>query len=874
MTNYSTRVGAWIGASLLALTGGFSASAAPAQVHAPSLKWLDACPVSAPAGTRCAELQVPERRDGGATRLISVPVAVIPAPDQAKKAKDPFLFLMGGTGAGFSVVSGLGALPMVLGRDVIVVEQRGNPLAKPFFGCESVPSYTDQPHHLVWVSVPEYTGPKSVAACKAEIRARGADLNSYMTPAAADDLIDLRKALGVASWNVYGVSYGGRVATTLLRKDPGAMRSMILDSAQITGAHFSGWDRLRAVSDFFARCRAAERCGKQFPDLRATYEATIARLAAKPVQITTVGKPDTLDAREFMGLVAWSLYHPGIDGFSRVPAAVMAAGRGDFGPILATREIYAKSAPVAEAHDPRYPGTSGHIAQQVGMLCAEEVATHPGDAAMKAAIRDGWGKTTIGVVRGEELLERKVCKEWGFARVDPAQGQPPKGDAPTLLLYGEHDSVAPPFHGRIAENSLSKAHMIVFPWTEHAVSLDQTNCFAYLLAQFVSAPGAKLDERCVLAVPEPVWVPDTKGAAPGLELVQASVANAVNKFGLPARAAYVMAPQIGVEGVVAAGTRKLGSPEPLDGRETFRIASQTKTFTAVAILRLVEDGKLQLDQPIKGLISPELEAALTGTGYPAGQITVRQLLDHTSGMPDYAMDPAYQGAVAAQPGKRWTRLEQVQWGMKMKPLGAPGAQYGYSDTGYVLLGDIIERATGKTQAAAYASLIDYAALGLRNTWFETLEPVPAGAPPRAGQSIGGQDVSGVDPSFDLYGGGGLISTLEDQAHFISALMTGKVFHKTRTLELMKAIPAVNDLDGTPTSYALGIHKVVVDDVECWGHSGFWGSSMYYCPAQQLSIAVNRYTADVPTGYDGSAALKAAFLMQRLRLEPAHKLAAR
>lgn len=870
MTNVRIWLQTAMGACLLALIAGLPVPSVAADPVKSTLTWQSTCPVSAPPGTRCGVLRVPERRDGVPTQMISVPVAVIPAPDQAKKAGDPFLFLMGGTGAGFSVLGDLGALPGVLNRDVIVVEQRGNPLAKPFFGCEGVPSYTDRPQHLIWVSIPEYTGPKSVEQCKAEIRRHGADLNAYMTPSAADDLIDLRKALGVTRWNVYGVSYGGRVATTLLRKDPGAVRAMILDSAQITGAHFSGWDRLRAIGDFFERCRTAERCGKQFPALRTTFEAAIARLAVHPVAITAAGKPDTLNAREFIGLVAWSLYHPGIDVFSRVPADIMAAGRGDYGPILATRGIFARSAIAPEVHDPRYPDTMDHIAQQVGMMCAEEVATHPGDAAMNASIREGWTRTTISVVRGEELLERKVCHEWGFADVDPAQGQPPRGDAPTLLLYGEHDTVAPPFHGRIAQASLTHAQMIVFPWTEHAISLDQTNCFAYLLAQFVNAPGAKLDQRCAAAVPEPIWLPDMHGAAPGLELVQTSVANAVNKFGLPARAAYVIAPKIGVEGVVAAGVRKLGSNVPLDGHETFRIASQTKTFTAVAVLRLVEEGRLQLDQPIKSLISPELEAALTGAGYPVDLITVRQLLNHTSGMPDYAMDPAYQAAVTAQPQKRWTRLEQVQWAMKMQPAGAPGAKFVYSDTGYVLLGDIIERVTGKAQAAAYRSLIDFDGLGLHNTWFETLEPAPAGAPPRAGQSIGGQDTTGVDPSFDLYGGGGLVSTLEDQAHFIRDLFDGKVFHRAATLDLMKAIPPVNGPDGVPTSYALGIHKNTFDGIECWGHSGFWGSSAYYCPSEQLSIALNRYTADEPTGYDGAGTLKAAILMQRLRLEPAQR----
>jgi D-alanyl-D-alanine carboxypeptidase len=129
------------------------------------------------------------------------------------------------------------------------------------------------------------------------------------------------------------------------------------------------------------------------------------------------------------------------------------------------------------------------------------------------------------------------------------------------------------------------------------------------------------------------------------------------------------------------------------------------------------------------------------------------------------------------------------------------------------LGDLIERATGLPQAAAYRSLIDFDRIGQPATWFETLEPAPAAAPPRAGQYIGGNDIGGVDPSFDLYGGGGLVSTLQDQARFISAVFSGKVFHKAATLKLMTSIPAVVDTEGAPSAYALGIHKVVVDGVE-------------------------------------------------------------
>ena len=95
-------------------------------------------------------------------------------------------------------------------------------------------------------------------------------------------------------------------------------------------------------------------------------------------------------------------------------------------------------------------------------------------------------------------------------------------------------------------------------------------------------------------------------------------------------------------------------------------------------------------------------------GYRPDAITVRQVLVHTSGIYDVGQDPAYQAAVNADPAKRWTRLEQVRFAMDHgAPVGEPGTVYAYSDTGYSLLGEIIERATGTPLADAYRTLLDF-----------------------------------------------------------------------------------------------------------------------------------------------------------------------
>jgi D-alanyl-D-alanine carboxypeptidase len=180
-------------------------------------------------------------------------------------------------------------------------------------------------------------------------------------------------------------------------------------------------------------------------------------------------------------------------------------------------------------------------------------------------------------------------------------------------------------------------------------------------------------------------------------------------------------------------------------------------------------------------------------------------------------------------------MEQVQaaikWGM---PHFSPGAGFHYSDTGYILLGEILERLTGKPLGTAYRNLLGFRLLGLTNTYLETLEAVPSDEPPLSHPYFEDIDTFDFDPSIDLYGGGGLVSSAQELARFYRALLTNKVFHRPSTLRTMLAIPATNiNAPGGP--YAVGIQRRVIGGDTCWGHTGFWGTSAFYCPATDVTI---------------------------------------
>ena len=265
----------------------------------------------------------------------------------------------------------------------------------------------------------------------------------------------------------------------------------------------------------------------------------------------------------------------------------------------------------------------------------------------------------------------------------------------------------------------------------------------------------------------------------------------------PGVALAVVSPRVHWTG--SAGHAALGARAALDPEAGFRIASVTKTFTAAAILRLAEQGRLGLDDPIADHLAPATLELLRRGGYDPDAIHVRHLLMHTSGLYDYASDPKFVEYVLTHGRHHWTRNEQVRFAMTHgKPYGAPGREFHYADTGYVLLGEIIERTTGRPLASAFRRLLGFDKLGLSHTYLESLEPRPPAAHARAHQYYQRIDATAFDPSFDLYGGGGLVSTVDDLARFYRALLDGDVFEK-RASTVPSSGPRRAPRQSTPTT---------------------------------------------------------------------------
>ncbi len=296
----------------------------------------------------------------------------------------------------------------------------------------------------------------------------------------------------------------------------------------------------------------------------------------------------------------------------------------------------------------------------------------------------------------------------------------------------------------------------------------------------------------------------------------------------PGVVVYVHSPSRDLDWTAAVGQAVRGSTDPLTVDCTFRIASNTKTYVAAAILRLAEMGKLSLDDPLGGYLPADQHKLLADDGYDLDAMTIRQVLAHTSGLFEHPSDPRFEEAILADPHYHWTRIEQitkcVEWG---DPVGAPGKLFSYSDTGYVILGGIIEKLTGDNLGVAVRSLLDFDGLGLPSTWWEIYEETPAGAGPRAHQYYGDLDTFDWDPSLDLYGGGGLICDVRDLALFTLLLLEGRVLEQA-SLEEMTSAGTLN--------YGLGLANINLGDYLSQGHAGFWNTFVFHVAELDLTVS--------------------------------------
>jgi D-alanyl-D-alanine carboxypeptidase len=294
---------------------------------------------------------------------------------------------------------------------------------------------------------------------------------------------------------------------------------------------------------------------------------------------------------------------------------------------------------------------------------------------------------------------------------------------------------------------------------------------------------------------------------------------------------------------VARGTADPATGEPLTPAHAVRIASCTKTFVACTVLQLAGQGRLLLDQPVIELL-PAAAAELFARFDHGRVATVRQLLQHRSGLVDHTTFPEFDVAATEE----WTPLRQIAIAVDKPALFAPGEAFSYSDSGYVLLGQMIEHLTGRSLAAAVRDELHLDATEYPSIFWEVMEPTPAGVV-RAHQLHFGDDTYDWNPSLDLFGGGGIVANMPDLARWWTALFAGQV-HPHLAQQLADPQPTAGP-DGVwwpgHDDVGLGIFRRHVAGHDLWSHGGYWGLQTLRIPTLGASVAlvITHRSAEVP-----------------------------
>lgn len=507
---------AWRLLIVLPLLALLLASALPAQAQGavPGSFAPAPCPIPAPQGYAldCGFLSVAESRQAPASRTIDLAVTIVRSPNRAKQP-DPVLFLAGGPGQP--------ALPLVAlapevfseilaTRDMIFVDQRGTGYSRPALNCAPQPGAPARFMLPFGTAVGErpallQASVDALMRCGAQFRAQGVDLSAYNSVESAADLEDLRVALGYNQWNLYGGSYGTRLALTAMSYRPATIRSAILDSAYPLQANFQTGvfgTFNRALGELDAACAADTTCASAYPDLRGAFDRVVARLNAKavvlPILNLETGEP--IDYQPFSGVdvtvIVFQLMYA-TAAIPVLPAVIGEADRGNYRPLASLASVF-----FAQQTSGGVPAISQGM--QVAVQCNEDATF--ASARDFVAARDR-NRSVAGLafspIFNEAILE--ICAGWGLQAANAAENQAVRSDIPALLVSGEFDPILPPESAHEVAQTLSRATEVVIPRGGHTPSL-LSACARATIVRFLGAPERRPDAACLAQEPPAPFV--------------------------------------------------------------------------------------------------------------------------------------------------------------------------------------------------------------------------------------------------------------------------------------------------------------------------------------------------------------------------------
>lgn len=462
----------------------------------------EADPATAAAIT-CGYMEVPQDRSRPDGLQIEIAVAILPAQNGAPRP-DPILYLEGGPGGGalFAAEDWLDSA-LTEAYTLILFDQRGTGFSWPNLGCPELDE-ADDSDDAFFVALSD---------CRARLLEMGVDLAHYHSAASAQDVADLRRVLGIEQWNLLGISYGTRLALTVLRDAPDGVRSVVLDS--VYPPNVNAYEEMAltfagAITALLDGCAADRACNAAYPDLAETFYALLEELDEEPLYFYAgeIGTDEDIevDAFTFLDVITGALYDT--DLIPSLPQLIIDTYEGDYelllwNFLLEDTEGYRRQRP----DNAEWPDDAS-LEDAQGMFyaveCYEEVPFADLDAAYARA-------AALHPLVADYLLQEVVqtldaCAVWLQEQAPLREAEPVYSDVPTLILAGEYDPVTPPAWARLAAQTLPNHVYVELPRGGHGLTTAD-DCITRIILAFLERPTQALRTRCIQRAVRPFAVP-------------------------------------------------------------------------------------------------------------------------------------------------------------------------------------------------------------------------------------------------------------------------------------------------------------------------------------------------------------------------------
>jgi pimeloyl-ACP methyl ester carboxylesterase len=448
---------------------------------APSLA-LEDCRIRAGEGfpgikARCGKLERPENPADPDSPKLELFVAVVPALN-LEPDPDPLVPIAGGPGQASTVfyAGTANAFEAVRrNRDIVLIDQRGT--------GRSAPMTCDADEEII---EGRFDREQTIAQTEACLDSLPHDPRYFTTSVAVEDLEALRIALGYARFNLYGISYGTRVAQHFLRRYPESTRTVVLDGVvppQIALGPAIATKAQNVLDQIFDRCAEEAECDSRFPMLREDFAELKARLAAEPVVVRMAnpvsGRPEEVrfGNPEMAGALRLLSYHP--TSVALMPLLINEAVHENYTPLAAQFMMIAES--MSDALN---------IGMHNAVVCTEDAPYFAGEDIS----RDTLDATYIGPVNLDAL--DAICSVWPKGVMDDEFKVPVSSDIPVLLLSGDADPITPPAYADLAAVDFGNALHLTGRKQGHGQA--PRGCVSDIIGDFVETASIEgLDASCM-----------------------------------------------------------------------------------------------------------------------------------------------------------------------------------------------------------------------------------------------------------------------------------------------------------------------------------------------------------------------------------------